>query len=383
MKNPSNSGNKRKNQLPFKIMASTPLDFESVRIYLYGYLWTALTTLGIDIFPTHKQKASSRVIYIMKKCFFPGLFFLNFLQCFIRTWLSSQLDSYVIIMDITLHINPVCLWISVFYHRLAIQEFITRLAITTKIAVGFGKNIKRAININLLIQFVYVLLQACLLWYNFGDENEYSALTIFKNFSLLFHDNSLSIVITTAYCSICCIFVHLLKNCEKTAKQLVAQPSSAILTHLLTEYYDILKNIENFQNTFSTCTFFCMMQSILSLSFDMMHWVSGKKIGASAMLQAVIFLFHSCWLVLSLTICAGEIPLEMRRVKGIFVNANPEYLKCMKDIHFKTLVDLIQRKKVPVLSSCNIMVFDRAFILKIFGILSAQTVIFYQLITGN
>ncbi|GFU45042.1 uncharacterized protein TNCV_4235361 [Trichonephila clavipes] len=108
----------------------------------------------------------------------------------------------------------------------------------------------------------------------------------------------------------------------------------------------------------------------------MMHrenWVS------ELLLESVLYLTLVLGSMGVLTMYAGNIPLEMSRIKVILLNKLSEQSNgdCLR--FGEKQINYIIKRDVNVLTACNLFEMDRGFLLKVLITVVAQAVVIYQL----
>ncbi|GBM02814.1 hypothetical protein AVEN_51998-1 [Araneus ventricosus] len=350
--------------------------------FQYGWLRYVWAVFGIDIFGMSEGIGCRYITQLLTKYIFPIVFFGNFLYSLIKNWYIYETISSSKIMITIILIISALLWVSVSCNKLSIRKFLTKLTLVNKtVSFKSKEKMKKLISIALLVEIVWMLLQSCLLWYIFGSRQQKVFLSFLKFFALIWQYYGLTSAFVVTYCSTCCFLIHILRNCKETAEHLVAKPTTGKMFSFFSEYHEAVKSIEEFQHEFSACSFFCTVQLTFALSFDVLVVVEQKPTQALRVIQTIFFFLMSCASMLGVTVSAAQVPLEMDRIRDILMSANPKYVqKLLTDREFEVLVNMALQKRSIVMSGWNLLFFERSFLLKTFGVVFAQAVLFHQII---
>ncbi|GFX22760.1 uncharacterized protein TNCV_4838971 [Trichonephila clavipes] len=339
-----------------------------------GKLITVLDLIGIPILEEKHEKRLKCFLLMVTKLCYPCLLHFSTIFLWRGTILRGETD-YAAIIDMVVPLLATIMWWMIYTRRLSLKTFLIHLAKTMSAnLVSKTRYLAFTVNVSLCLIFVYpfLLIKVKLLQHS---ENTVSMVEGFR----YVHEIIFPAVVSVMYTAICYILLENLRIFEFRFQKELNFSSIVAITALKKKYMAVIKGVEMFEDLFSAPALFLVMKIFCTVSIavmDMMYipgWIS--KLSLEVFFYCA-FIFVSLGI---LTVYAGNIPLEMSRIKAILLDitseqSGPDGLFCGE----KQIQCIIQRD-VTVLTGWNIFSFDRGFLLKSLITVIAQAVLIYQL----
>ncbi|GBM16592.1 hypothetical protein AVEN_88940-1 [Araneus ventricosus] len=144
-------------------------------------------------------------------------------------------------------------------------------------------------------------------------------------------------------------------------------------------YFDIIKEIEEFEELFSLVAFIVVFKNYCITSFILMDIMNVSSWLSKLVLESSFYLAFVCGSTGVLSVYAANIPLEIQNINSLLldklsVQAREDGLSATeKQIYF------LLKRKVCVLTFYKVFSFDRGFVLKGVATIIGQAVVFNQL----
>ncbi|GFX22769.1 uncharacterized protein TNCV_4839061 [Trichonephila clavipes] len=181
------------------------------------------------------------------------------------------------------------------------------------------------------------------------------------------------------YCSNCYFLLLGLRSIKSKLEQQPDMCSEGV-RKICKQYFSIIKGVEKFEDLFSAPVFILVVNNFCIVSLivmDMLHvqdWIS------KLMVEAVFYCLYFFVSLGVLTICAANIPLEMQRIKSILLNKMSASSFEGGLLCNEKYIELLLKRDVFILTSCNVFQFDRCFLLKALVSVVAQAIVVSQLV---
>lgn len=357
-----------------------------LQISQYGYLWFILSVLGIDVYirPIPKE-TFNRILHSTKKYTFSLTQLCTVIYLMFETFRAEHWN-YATFLNASLAIMPIMLWFSMVTKAKQIRRFFLLLKETSTNL----PNSKMAGRVNQFlitgIFFPCLIFLVDLFKNKLGLTQAIKTEPIYDNLLLIlwiFHEQTISFIMTVLYCVTCKLFLHQLRIYQKKFTRLLkGNPPANVLFSLLEDYLRTFKCIECFQETFSTYVFYVMWQNIVYMAFVALIVVSKKDIDIpfGLGLQMVLFLTYSFCIIGVVTVLAAAIPTEMRRVKAILLDPSISCMRMLqKQTDCKDRWKVILKRDIIAMTACGVFVLDRTFPMKCVAAIVAHSVIIYQI----
>ncbi|GFU36034.1 uncharacterized protein NPIL_306961 [Nephila pilipes] len=343
-----------------------------------GKLWTVLDLTGISVFNEKARGGFMHFLYMIRKLFFPIFLHCNLLYLWYniieRCYSKGEID-YADMIDVVVPPFSNILWWMVYTRRFAFKKFFNHIATTMSVTVvSQTRSMAHAINATLFLTLVYPSIMVMMMML---QKTKYKV--SLGQFFRLVQEIIFPSIVGIMYTAICYLLLRNLQTFKNRFDKDLSFSSMITFTNLKKNYLDIVKGVEMFEDLFSAPVFIIVVESFCLVSIiimDMMHrenWLSELWLEA---LFYLIFIFGTLGI---LTVYAGNIPLEMSRIKSVLLEkmseqSNKDGLLCLE----KQILYLMKKDAI-VLTACNVFDFDRAFLLKALISVIAHAVIIYQL----
>ncbi|GFQ64889.1 uncharacterized protein TNCT_141471 [Trichonephila clavata] len=340
----------------------------------FGMLWIILKLTGISIFEENQRNGLPNCGFMISKLLFPLLLHCNFVYLWYCTASVGKL-TYALIIDLLLPFLTCVLWWMIYRRRKPLKDFLFHFNESTLSCLNKpNRYLSCTINTALCLLVVYTpfLIAMNALQRN-GEPMPLLEILRFLQ-EMIFPS-----IVNVIYSAICYSLLRNLRSMKDAfEKQLdMACPMSA--TKLSKNYFEIIKDIEVFEDLFSAPVFILVFKNFCTVSITIMDMMYVPDWMSKLMVEAVFYFLYIFGTLGVLTVCAANIPLEMQRIKSVVMNKMSASsfeggLLC----NVKN-VELLLNKEACVLTACNVFQFDRGFLLKALISVIAQAAVIFQL----
>ncbi|GFY51739.1 uncharacterized protein TNIN_419261 [Trichonephila inaurata madagascariensis] len=339
-----------------------------------GKLWIVLEFTGISVFQEKHGTGLLCFTFTIKKLCYPVFLHCNLLYLLYVTAHNTEKIDYAFIIDIIKLLLINVMWWMMYMRRYAIKTFLVHVAHTMSInLISQTRYMALVINVSLFVIFVYPFIIANSRF----SENTYFAKKLEEIFRPV-HEIIFPSIVSVLYTTMCYLLFKNLRIIKIKFQKELNLSSVITVTKLKQNYLDVVKGIEMLENLFSVPAFILVVKNTAIISIvvmDMMH----RKLISELLLEAVLYLTLVFGSMGVLTMYAGNIPLEMSRIKVILLNKLSEQSNgdCLR--FGEKQINYIIKRDVNVLTACNVFELDRGFLLKVLITVVAQAVVIYQL----
>lgn len=349
----------------------------------FGYLWIVFYFMGIDIFKiSFKLKCINVNCSTVQKYLFPMTITCNAAYILYLTWNTSPILSYETLLNTTMTILPNVIWLTVFLQKRSLRTFLLHVVTISKSLSEENNFLANITNTFLFITFSFPIVIASLEWNKRKKgipAQEYNIEThirkLIEQTWIIWHQLTIPAIVAILYVCISYCLIRQLRFCKRQFKKLQVDTSSKVVESLLKWYLEIVKCVEEFQNVSSSFVFCILWQYFCVVSFGVMELMYYRIKDTLLMVEVVLYIFHSSCVIGVVTVFAAEIPLELQQIRIVLFDVYFGRFHCKGKL--KDCLDTILKKEPPVLSACNIFVFERSFILKALGGIVGQAVLLY------
>ncbi|GFQ67858.1 uncharacterized protein TNCT_264651 [Trichonephila clavata] len=340
-----------------------------------GKLWIVLELSGISVFQEKHRTGFLCFVFTIKKLCYPVFLHCNLLYLLYVTAHNTEKIDYAFIIDMTKLLLINIMWWIIYTRRYAFRTFLVHVAHTMPInLISQTRYMAYVINVSLFVILVYPFLIANS---RFSENTDFA-----KKLEEIFrpvHEIIFPSIVNVIYTMMCYLLFQNLRIIKIKFQKDLNLSSVNTVTKLKQNYLDVVKGIEMLENLFSVPAFILVVKNTAVISIVVMDMMHRENWMSELLLEAVLYLTFIFGSMGVLTVYAGNIPLEMSRIKAILLDklsqqCNGDCLSCgEKQINY------IIKRDVNVLTACNVFEFDRGFLLKVLITVVAQAVVIYQL----
>ncbi|KAF8791890.1 hypothetical protein HNY73_003557 [Argiope bruennichi] len=186
-------------------------------------------------------------------------------------------------------------------------------------------------------------------------------------------------IVTLLYTAICYSLLEYIRYSKEIFKKDLDVFYTLTTNTLTKNYLEVVKGTEDFEELFSNPVAIIVFKNFCTVSIVIMDILHLKDWLSKMAMEAILYfalIFGSLGI---LTKCAADIPLEMLRIKSVLLDKISEQAQKNRFLRYDIQIDLLLKRKVCVLTACNLFSFDRGFLLKAMITVIAQAVVFDQL----
>ncbi|GFT44997.1 uncharacterized protein NPIL_650141 [Nephila pilipes] len=339
-----------------------------------GKLCIVLELSGISILEEIHIKGWKYILYTIRKLFFP--LFLHFSLFFLWSGtIQARENNYAAIIDMVVPLIVNVMWWMLYIRKMSLKVFSIHVANTLSTnLVSQTRYLAFAVNAALCLIFVFPgLLIKVKLFQNY--ENTVNKFECFR----YVHEIIFPSIISVMYTAICYLMLENLRICKRKFQEELDLSSLITLTKLKKSYMDVVKGIAMFEDLFSAPVLLLVIKNLCTVSIvvmDMMYidnWISKLSLESLFYLG---FIFGSLGI---LTLCAGNIPLELMRIKTVLLDKMSKQSTQDGLLCGEKQVQYIIQRDITILTGWNVFHFDRGFLLKAFITVIAHAVLIFQL----
>lgn len=371
----------------------------------YGIILNVCFWAGINI--SEKAKTRNLVRHVLS-FLFPVLMHLAYIDYLIMSYknLKRMWHEYqVVISYVTSNTLSLCLWHILYSRRKKLKTFLVKLASVSDVILVNKPRKKKLTNFAIFSVIVFLpIFYSCLTVFliNHNDKDHYHRFFTYgktvENFTFTVNaylfvktlfsemlDPVFTSIVTILYCTLCHRCHLLISACKRKLQALNRTRSNPrLLLELTRDYAKTIEMLELLQNVFSLPTFLLVVVDSTSSFTTLASVLLYSSEERTALITAEnVFVFANSALLLAATIgFAGQIPITMNEISSrsqrLYDTALWESNNGARDRIEVLLLDVIQRKKVFVLSGCDIIVFTRGAILTALGTLFTYGLLIIQ-----
>ncbi|GFY64127.1 uncharacterized protein TNIN_118821 [Trichonephila inaurata madagascariensis] len=341
---------------------------------VFGKLWIVLELTGIFVFEKKNVSKMSRCSLILLEFCFPAFLHCNLFYLWYCIITNGKLN-YELIIDITIPLLSIILWWLIYVRRNLLKNYYAHMiSVTVVIKESQRRTLSYLINISLIFVVIY---------YIFFTGVQVIQGNVLVATTLLYFRTAQEIILPSVvailYCSNCYFLLLGLRSIKSKLEQQPDMCSEGV-RKICKLYFSVIQGIEKFEDLFSTPVFilvannFCLVSLIVMDMLYVRDWIS------KLMVEAVFYCLYVFASLGVLTICAANIPLEMQRIKSVLLNKMSASSFEGGLLGNEKCIELLLKRDVFILTSCNVFQFDRGFLLKALVTVVAQAIVVSQLV---
>lgn len=343
----------------------------------FGKLWSVIGLTGfytMDASVEHPKGARLSIIKL-RKTIFPILLCINLVYLWYLE-VCNSLFNYATILDVILTSTPLLLWIHIFKFQKLFKDLLTHACkIFQTNVIPQPRTFTLFINFSLVLVFIMPLGLATIRKYCKPVNNSFYSVTL-----RYYQEITFTSITSITYCAMCIFFIQSLRSYKTKFIELRDFGCFQCNEESVKNYTNLLKTVEEFQDFFSTPVFLIVVQNFCNVSLIILDFMSARDWGSVLMWEAMPYLVFSCALIGTVSVTASEIPLEIRRIRSVFLDILSLAETNNGLMNGKRQIKIVMERDLPVFNACNAFPIDRGFIVKFLAAITAQALVFYQVI---
>ncbi|KAF8794964.1 hypothetical protein HNY73_002871 [Argiope bruennichi] len=337
-----------------------------------GKLLNILEFTGIQTNENRTDSEQKYILDIFQRFWYPTFLHGSLLYLWYATISGGKLD-YSMIIDLVLPLLPSVMWLLIRRQKTSFKLFLADLsAITSKHFTSHNRCLLCTTNVALSFLIVYPIL---LITMRILQGNVINVKEVFR----ILQEAIFPCTVVITYTSICYLLLQNLRFFTKMFHEKLDLTCSRDVKNAIKEYLDVVKNVEMFEKLFCNVAFVVVLHNFFVIAILVMDIKDSENWMSTFMLEALsemIFIFVSLGMM---TICAGNISLEMATIKSVLLDKMFIQSDQVVSSDCNKCINMLLKKDVCTLTASKAFSFDRGFLFKALATVVAQVVVIYEL----